>query len=346
MRVVVLGAGGFVGGWICEELATRTDGELVACVRKWASATRLARRGIEVVQAELGSPALLPLLGGADLVINPTTPAAGREAALAHWLYSACATAGAKRFVQLSSSVVYGDALGEVSEDTSPRPATPYAHGKMQMEAGLISAAAKGGPQLFILRPSIVYGPFGESWTVRYAQRIAAGKWRSLGPIGRGTCNLIYAHDLARACLAIATWDVPGRSHVLNINGPETVTWNEYIERFGDALGISGRTNPNPAVFAAMALGSEGVRKCGAWAKAHFAAVVERMRSSAGTANFMFMGAKGLAHLYPTFSEMALLRRQVCYSWERARSLGLLPTTTLSEGLRQSAQWCHTHGII
>ena len=66
------------------------------------------------------------------------------------------------------------------------------------MEMALLDAAANATPQLFILRPSIIYGPFADAWSVRYAQRIANGHWLSLGRAGRGTCNLIHVRDLAR----------------------------------------------------------------------------------------------------------------------------------------------------
>ena len=71
MRIAVFGAGGFVGGWICEELSERQDIELLACVRQWASAVRLARRGLQIRQMDLENATAFPaLLAGVDVVVN------------------------------------------------------------------------------------------------------------------------------------------------------------------------------------------------------------------------------------------------------------------------------------
>src|SRR5437764_1445848 len=105
MRIIVFGAGGFVGGSICEELCQRTDVEQVACVRKWASAVRLARRGVDLRQVDLENADQLPnVLAGADVVINASMPGPSREPDLTHALYLASVKAGVRRFVQFSSA--------------------------------------------------------------------------------------------------------------------------------------------------------------------------------------------------------------------------------------------------
>jgi nucleoside-diphosphate-sugar epimerase len=341
VRIIVFGAGGCVGGWICEEIARRGDIDLIACVRRWASSQRLARRGIAISQFDLErATSLEPLLAGADAVINAALPPAQREADLAARLYLACTKAGVRRFVQLSSAVVYGAQTGEINEDTALTPKGAYAVGKAEMEQRLMAAASSGTTQVTILRPSIVYGPFSDIWTALYARRIVKGRWRTLGRAGEGTCNLVHAHDLARAAIIAATADVRGGPHVLNINGPEVVSWNEYIERFGDALRVAGRSTPDYLRFMGAALAAELTRKAGAWAKAY------RIYRPAGTAQPLVEHAKSFVDLYPTPGELSLLHRKVRYSWDRsALVLGFLPSISLTDGLRQSADWCRLHGV-
>src|SRR5690349_6299354 len=135
MRIAVFGAGGFVGGWICEELAQQSDIEQVAFVRQWASAVRVARRGIPIRQIDLEDVEALPsALTAVDAVINAAMLPPSREAELVTTVYSACANAGVRRFVQLSSAAVYGDRTGHVDEASTPAPATDYARGKVTME--------------------------------------------------------------------------------------------------------------------------------------------------------------------------------------------------------------------
>src|SRR5467141_87723 len=160
MKIVVFGAGGFIGGWLCEELAGRQDVELIPCVRQWSSAVRLARRGFDVVQVDLEAVSdNVAVIAGADVVVNVSMPLPEREPELASRLYSACAAAGVRKFIQFSSIAVYGDQTGNVDEDTPPSPSSDYGRGKTEMENRLLKAAARSGPQLFILRPTIVYGP-------------------------------------------------------------------------------------------------------------------------------------------------------------------------------------------
>ena len=348
MRIVVFGAGGFVGGWICEELATHGGIEILACLRKWASAVRLARRGIDIAQFDLeGNGELASLISDADVVVNATMPPPAQEFKLAARLYSACVDTGVRRFIQFSSAAVYGDLTGEVSEHMAPKPTSEYGRGKAKMEMHLLAFAAEHRTQLIILRPSIVYGPFSDVWTVRYAQRIDQARWRSLGPAGVGICNLVHAQDVVRSVLAAARSALFEGSHIFNINGPELVTWNTYIERFGDSLGVMNRTTPNYFTFTARAYAAESVRIGGRIAKTHFTNIISQLSRSKGASRTLMGRAKSLANLYPTIEEIRLLRRKVRYSCHKAkRQFGLRDSISLEDGLRQSAEWCKIHGVV
>jgi nucleoside-diphosphate-sugar epimerase len=343
VRIVVFGAGGFVGGWICEELSQRHDVELVACVRKWASAVRLARRGVDIRQADLeDTDAVASVLSSADVIVNAAMLVPAREAELVARLCAAGQTAGVRRLIQFSSAAVYGDRTGEVDERMAPSPVDAYSRGKAEMERRLSEAAVRQDLHLFILRPSIIYGPFSDAWTVRYVERIVKGRWRGLGRIGEGTCNLAHAHDVARAAIAAATADVPPGVHVLNINGREVVTWNEYIERLGDALGTPNRIIPSAALFRGMAIAA-GVMRLGA----KVSIVKSVYRRSVGTTRTAIKSAQGVTKLYPSSGELNLLGRKVHYPADRAAQvLGLQPSIPLDEGLRQSVAWCRVHGIV
>jgi nucleoside-diphosphate-sugar epimerase len=343
MRIVVFGAGGFIGGWLCEGLADSQDVELNPCVRRWSSAVRLARRGFDIVQVDLENVTdSATVIAGADVVVNLSMPLPEREPELAFRLYSACAAAGVRKFIQFSSIAVYGDQTGNVDEHTPLAPSTDYGRGKAEMEYRLLKAAARSGPQLCILRPTIVYGPFSENWTVRYARFIANGRWRSLGWAGAGFCNLVHGQDVAKSIALAALAQPDSKSYVLNINGPEVVRWNEYIDRFADALGVLGRRSMNPLLFDLTAtVVHGGVRKASTWLKR------SGLNRSLQSAPALVGRARSVVNLYPTPEELHLWRQKVRYSWERAgRIIGFNPSTSLDDGLRQSAEWCRVHGII
>lgn len=341
MRILVFGAGGFVGGWICEELSQRDDLEEVACVHKWASAARIARRGVAVRQFDLEEVDKLPaILTGADVVINAATLPSSREPELVRALYVACVKAGVRRFIQFSSAAIYGNRAGDIDEKLAPAPVDDYSRGKAEMESRLLEAASKASSQLFILRPSIIYGPFSDAWTVRYVERIVKRRWRGLGRGGDGCCNLVHAHDVAHAVIAAATADIAPGVHVLNINGPDVVSWNEYIERLGDALGTPDRITPNVALLGgiAVAVGVMRTAKC--------SLVRSYYQRSTGATRAAMKQVLAITRLYPSLGELNLLRRKARYLADQAAQvLGVSPSIRLEEGLRQSVAWCRVHGV-
>ena len=264
MRIVVFGAGGFVGGWVCEELSQRPGIEQVACVRKWASAVRLARRGVDIRQADLeDADQVAAALAGADVVVNAAMPPPSREAELVTALYHASVRAGVRRFIQFSSAAVYGHRTGDVDERTLPAPVDDYSRGKAEMESRLLEAVGPAAPHLFILRPSIIYGPFSDAWTVRYVERIVKGRWRGLGRAGEGTCNIVHAHDVAKAAIAAATASIPPGVYVLNINGADPVTWNEYLKRLGRCAGRGQTQDSQRCIVSWHGSHSRHVTGCG-----------------------------------------------------------------------------------
>lgn len=343
MRIVVFGAGGCVGGWICEELSLRPDVQQVACVRKWASAVRLARRGLDIRQTDLGAANELPgILEAADVVVNATMPPPSQEPELVTALYLACAKIGVRRFIQFSSAAVYGNRTGNVDETMHATPDSAYSRGKIEMESSLTRVAAESATQLIILRPSIIYGPFSEGWTIRYVERIARGRWRNLGRAGIGTCNLVHAQDVARSVIVAASSDLTPGTHILNINGPEVVSWNEYIERLGEALGLLDRVTPSIARFRSAAAVAGVLRMGGSlgWVRSLF-------RRSVGATRAAMMNAQAVSKLYPSSSELNLLSRRVYYSADQAALvLGVRPSIPLEDGLRQSVAWCRVHGVV
>jgi nucleoside-diphosphate-sugar epimerase len=343
MRIVIFGSGGFVGGWICEELSNRNDIEVVACVRKWSSAVRLARRGLDIRQVDLEDFNELPaVLTGADVVVNAAMLLPSREPELAMGLYAECVKAGVRRFIQFSSATVYGNSTGNIDETVTPSPDSEYSRGKVEMESRLIKAAAMSSTQLFILRPSIIYGPFSEGWTIRYVDRVVRGRWSRLGRAGEGTCNLVHGQDVARAVIAAATGIVVPGLHVLNINGRDVLTWNEYIERLGDALGLADRVTPNALFFRGMSFAAGIMRMA-----ARFNSLRSIYRKSVGATRSAMTNAKAVANLYPDSDELNLLSRKVHYSARKAALvLGFRSTIPVEEGLRQSVAWCRVHGVI
>jgi nucleoside-diphosphate-sugar epimerase len=227
-RVLVLGAGGFIGRQVVAALSTSD----------WAAPIAAARRAgadpsgtIQVDATDAGR--LREVMAGVDGVVNCV---AGNESTIVDGARALFEAAGdlpqRPRVVHLSSMAVYGDRVGDVDESAaSGTGLSPYGAAKFEAER----LAAAGG-FVTCLRLGIVYGPGSPQWSGRMAQLLRAHRLGDLGSAGDGICNLTYVGDAVQAILrTLRTPHAAGR--IYNVAGPDFPTWNDYLSRYALALG-------------------------------------------------------------------------------------------------------------
>jgi len=235
-KVLVTGAGGFIGGWLVETLYLSGSTDVRAGIHTWTGAARPARFPLEIVLCDImDRDQLEKAVSGMDCVIHCAKGSSESivqgtrnvlEAALRHRV---------GRLVYISTTEVYGNSTGTIDE-TAPCPITgdPYGDRKIEAESLCWEYHARGLP-LVVIRPPIVYGPFSKTWTVNIAFKLLSGNWGVFGEQGEGTCNLIYIADLVAGILVAARHE-RAVGEVFNLNGPEALTWNQYFERFNAAM--------------------------------------------------------------------------------------------------------------
>lgn len=175
MLTLVTGTTGQVGRrFVPRLLQQRRPGEDVrVLVRDAARAERFAELGARVAVGDLRDPATLgPALDGVDTVINiaasfrgvPDEEAWAVNHAAATALGKAAAQTGrVRRFVQVSTGVVYGLGRGRpaVEEDES-RPGGAlwgaYGESKLAAERELLALSSEGGMEVVVGRLPFVYG--------------------------------------------------------------------------------------------------------------------------------------------------------------------------------------------
>ena len=225
MTVLVTGGTGFVGGHVVHALRAR-DVPVRALVRERAHATRLGAWGVELVRGDVADAAsLAAACEGVDAVVHLVAIITGRRADFERVmaqgtrdLVAAAKSAGARR-------VVLASALGL---DERSRDAVPYFAAKWEMEA----AVRESGLEHVIFRPSFVFGKDGGVLpTFARLARLAP-----VTPVvGDGTRRMqpIWVEDVAEYfALALDTG-----SGVVELGGPDAVTWNEFWERLKRVLG-------------------------------------------------------------------------------------------------------------
>jgi nucleoside-diphosphate-sugar epimerase len=227
-RILVLGAGGFVGRRLISVLLSSDWATPIAGVRRAAATAHadVMHRTVDVTDGQSVARAL----DGVDAVVNCVagSPAAISEGA--RLLYAAAAGTGTTpRIVHLSTMAVYGDAAGLVDE-SAPLRANG---GDYAMAKSLAEQHAAEYANGVILRPGCIYGPESPQWSMRIGQWLTARRLGDLGADGDGYCNLVYIDDVIDAIVRSLRG---GLSGPFNLAMSDPPTWNEFLIRYGRAL--------------------------------------------------------------------------------------------------------------
>jgi 2-alkyl-3-oxoalkanoate reductase len=223
MRVLVLGANGFLGRRLVTALAASDWATPVAGVRRQRGGA-VEQRVLDAIDAaQLASAA-----ADVDAVVNcvagaPTTIVEGAQA-----LFAAPTK---PRIVHLSSMAVYGEAIGRVDEDAPLAGEGGYAGAKVEAER---LAQARGG--VAILRPGCIYGGGSPQWSRRIADLLRARRIGDLGANGDGCSNIVHVDDVVAAILALLRRPAD-EGIALNLAMRDAPDWNDYFLAFARTLG-------------------------------------------------------------------------------------------------------------
>lgn len=244
--VLVTGATGFIGSALARRLVAR--GASVGGLVRAASRNRLPD-GVEPVVADLAQPdTLAGATAGFDHVIHVAAllgEPANRDGADAERhrrvnvdaalrLARESLETGVRRFVQVSTIGVYGDAERlDITDSTPPRPDCAYHRTKYAADRGLLDLHASRGLPVVIVRPPITVGPGNLRTHLLPMARLAAyGAFPTFGADLSQRLPLIEVDDLCDALERSATAGSPGDTYLVS-------SGEQYA--FGDILGAMAR---------------------------------------------------------------------------------------------------------
>ena len=147
-----------------------------------------------------------------------------------------------KKFVYISSSMVYGDFSDQVREDAVCRPQGQYGILKLAGEWLVKDYTRKTGMAHVIIRPSAVYGPLDVNDRVISKFLLAAMRGEALNVNGANeTLDFTYVEDAADGIVAATNLDV-ANNKTYNITKSHSKTLLEAAEL---AVHIAGRGSIN-----------------------------------------------------------------------------------------------------
>ena len=252
-RVLVTGAGGFVGRQLCEGVIKRGWQVKVA-----SRTPNLPQQGVEsVVNGQIdGQTNWSDALRGVDMVIHLAArvhvmkdmAADPLEEFLKVNFYGTsnlarqAASAGVKRFVYVSSIKVNGEQTTGTQrfvESDEPEPQDPYAISKWRAEQDLWRIAQETGMEVVIIRPPLVYGPGVKGNFISLMAAIDRGIPLPLAG-ARNARSLIYVGNLVDALIACAEHPAAAGQIYLVSDG-EAISTATLIAKISQSLECSDR---------------------------------------------------------------------------------------------------------
>src|SRR5262249_36273502 len=245
-KVLVTGAGGFLGGRTVELLAARYGYDVVSLVKEPKSAARLARWPFEIVLGDVCSPSDMDrALRGCDAVVHCAVGTSWKPTEVyqvtvegTRTVAEAALRAGVGRFVHISSMAVHRPDVADVLDERTPlepSPANTYGRNKLLAEKAVREIGSKG-LSIIVLRPARIYGPFSKTFTVRPLQALSEGRL-ALSGNPDVPANMVYVDNVVEAIArALEAPDTLNGSDYL-INDPDQLTLQQFFNYFGQPTG-------------------------------------------------------------------------------------------------------------
>src|SRR6266702_7458396 len=209
--ILVTGGNGFVGRHVVSALQERGDVMRVLALPS-EDTSWLRQRGVAVYHGDVRVPeSLARPVDGADAVLHlaammdvwrPTEDYRAVNVAGTENIGRAALAAGVRRFVHMSSSSVYGVALGRPADESFPLAPfpDPYPITKAAGDRVVQRMIAEDHLPAVIIRPDQIFGPGDHLHFGRMADRLRAGRGIVVGP-GDNAMPFVYVTDAVQGLL-------------------------------------------------------------------------------------------------------------------------------------------------
>ncbi len=286
-KYLVTGAAGFIASKVCEDLLA--DGHQVIGIdnfdpvydlriKEWRLKRLSANQYFSFYRQSICDRSVLDIIArnhaGLDAVINLAAKAGVRDSLTDPWSYydtnltgtlnllEICRHNNIKKFVLASTSSIYGENAPYPTPETadSSHPLQPYAASKKAAETLCHSYHFLYGLDVTVVRYFTVYGPAGRP----HMSMFRFNKWITEGtPVrifgdGNQTRGFTYLDDISRG--TILALNKLGYE-IINLGGHESISINDLITKFENAIGKQAIREYEPAHPADMSASWANVEK-------------------------------------------------------------------------------------
>lgn len=248
-KVLLIGGGGFVGGWIANRLSERGIRVTIPARHRDNAKDPILLPTVYVVNADVNEPAqLAALMKGVDAVINlagilhdgDSSQPYGKRFSAAHVdlpkkIVVAMKQTGVRRLLHMSALKAAVDAP------------SAYLRSKAAGEAAVLAAANELDVTVF--RPSVVFGP-GDSFLNTFATLL---RLLPVLPLAGASARFqpVYVGDVADA-FATSLTDPATFGQTYELCGPQVYTLRELVRYTGELIGKRRPVLDLPDALAAL----------------------------------------------------------------------------------------------
>jgi nucleoside-diphosphate-sugar epimerase len=242
-RVLVTGATGFVGGRLAERLIHEHGVEVVTIVRNWTKAVWISRYPVDLVHGDIQDAEVVnAAVKGCTVVFHCASGGGSDQEYLdiniagTQNIVNACQEHGVRRLIFISTIAVHGpeppDGANEYDEYRSF--GRGYSDSKIAAEKMVLKAGRDGEVQVSIIRPTFVWGPRSNLFTVRPLREMQAGTFRLVNE-GQGDCHAVFIETLIDAIIAAGILEgAVGRPFL--VTDGYAITWKEFFAPYAAIL--------------------------------------------------------------------------------------------------------------
>ena len=226
--VLVSGANGFTGRFVCRELQRRKI-PFIALLRPGRDAAWLSSQQIPVRFADLNNPIeLAAALQGCRALLNVASIGFGAVPSI----LQACEAVGVSRAVFVSTTAIF----------------TKLNAGSKAVRLAAEADIQASGLNWTILRPTMIYGTPADRNMIRLLQWLERWPLLPIFGTGRSLQQPVHVTDVAWAVVEVLD-QTASYGRAFNISGAAPLTYNEVVQVAAGALGKQARLLHLPAAL-------------------------------------------------------------------------------------------------